>query len=212
MADLLNIWSVAEQGAKYCNPYAGENEKKVSTFKALAETWRTPEVREWHKHLGEFWGPIIFRLKYAKNWMPIEMAFDTGFAHGFCVKENNEIIEHWRRGSCEVDPKGQIHTVFLPLFEHVRLAYTRADHDVPVGIHSHIDVRSLKIPVSAGPLLAMDAGWDQLSLEPGKSDPQTVQWVNDFQGLIDRNKEEILTAIQTDDPHLQEKLEEMEIR
>jgi hypothetical protein len=36
-----------------------------------------------------------------------------------------------------------------------------------------------------------------------------VQWVHDFQGLIEQNKEIIWTAIQTDDPHLQEKLEEM---
>jgi hypothetical protein len=209
MADLLNIWSVAEQGAKYCNPYAAENEKKLSTFKALAETWQTPEVRDWHKYLGDFWGPIIFHLKYAKEWMPIERAFETGYAHGYCLKENNEMFEHWRRGSCDVDAKSTVHTTFLPLLEHIRLAYTRADHHVPVGIYNQIDLRPLNLPDSTGPPLAMDEGWQQLSLEPGKSDPQIIQWVNDFQGQIDRNKEEILTAIQVDDPRLQEKLEEM---
>jgi hypothetical protein len=208
-ADLLNLWSVAEQGAKYCNPYAAQDEKKVSTFKSLPETWQTPEIREWHKHLGDFWGPVILHLKHAKEWMPIAMAFDTGYEHGFCAKENNEIIEHWRRGSCDVAPNSPIRTAFLPLLEQIHSAYTRADFDVQEGIHAHCDVSGLNIPQVTGPLLAADAGWEELSLEPGKSERKVVQWVNHFQGLIDRNKEEILTAIQTDDPHLQEKLEEM---
>jgi hypothetical protein len=37
MADLLNVWSVAKLGAKYANPYAQGEEKKVATFKALGK-------------------------------------------------------------------------------------------------------------------------------------------------------------------------------
>jgi hypothetical protein len=141
--------------------------------------------------------------------MPIGMAFETGSAHGFCVKENNEIIESWRRGSCIVDANPPIRTAFLPLLEQIQPAYTRSNYDFPVGIHSHCDVSILNIPNSPIHVVPIDHGWDQLSLEPGKSEPKVVQWVTDFQGLIDRNKETILTAIQIDDAHLQEKLEEI---
>jgi hypothetical protein len=51
--------------------------------------------------------------------------------------------------------------------------------------------------------------WEDLPLEPGKSEPQIVQWVQDFDGLIRRNKERILGAIQADVPDLQERLEKM---
>jgi hypothetical protein len=209
MADLLNIWSVAETGAKYCNPYAPFEERRVNTFKALAETWQTPEVRDRRRHLGDFWGPIIQYLKYNKSWMPIGMAFETGVGHGFCLKENNEIIDSWTRGRCEPDPKSPVRTAFLPLIEQIQSAYTRENYDFPVGIHSHCDIKSLNVPEIPIRSVPTDEGWADLSLEPGKSRPQVTQWVTDFQGLIDRNKETILTAIQTNDEHLQEKLEEM---
>jgi hypothetical protein len=66
-ADLLNVWSIAQLGAKYCNPYAAGEERNVGTFKALAESWNQPEVREFHKHLGDFWGPIVLYLRRHKQ-------------------------------------------------------------------------------------------------------------------------------------------------
>jgi hypothetical protein len=107
MADLLNIWSIFEASAKYCNPYASDGEKQVATFKALADTWITPEVHEWHKHTGDFCGPILRHLRRINSWMTVAEAFNTGvdhhcnpIQHGFCIKENDEIVESWRRPEC----------------------------------------------------------------------------------------------------------------
>jgi hypothetical protein len=49
----------------------------------------------------------------------------------------------------------------------------------------------------------------QLPVEPGKSEPQIIQWVGDFESVLRQNKEEIMSAIQIDDPNLQERLEGM---
>jgi hypothetical protein len=135
MADLLGIWSVAGPGAKYCNPFLG------------------PEVREWHKHLGDFWGPIMLHLKLKKNWMPIEMAFDTGYNHGYWTKTNNENILHWRRFNFEVRPDSPVAIAFKPVLDQIQLAYTRADFNVEVGISNKMDLSSLGFPDSP-PLLA----------------------------------------------------------
>jgi hypothetical protein len=67
MADLLDIWSVAQVGAKYANPYANAEERKVGSFRALAETWKQSPVREWHKHLRDFWGPILIYARRRNN-------------------------------------------------------------------------------------------------------------------------------------------------
>jgi hypothetical protein len=67
-ADLLNLWSVAQLGAKYADPYAQrEEERKVATFKALTEIWERPEIKEWHKYLGDFWAPIVLYLRHNKD-------------------------------------------------------------------------------------------------------------------------------------------------
>jgi hypothetical protein len=128
MADLLSVWSVAELKAKYCNPYAGDEDKQVGTFKALEDTWKLPEVREWHKHLGDFWGPIILHLRETKHWMPIGMAFDTGVEHGFCVKNDEERIESWRRGACEVSSDSPVRSMFKAVLDEIKPAYAIADH------------------------------------------------------------------------------------
>jgi hypothetical protein len=141
--------------------------------------------------------------------MPIGMAFDTGVGHGFCLKENNEIIASWERGRCDPDPNSPIRAIFQPLLSEIQQAYTNDVYDFPTGISERCDLRPLNIPNSPSDLIPVDQDWDQLSLEPGKSHPQITQWVTDFQSLIDRNKETILTALQTHDEHLQEILEEM---
>jgi hypothetical protein len=82
-------------------------------------------------------------------------------------------------------------------------------YDFPAGIRDSRHPEMLDIPAIPIQAVPIDHGWDQLSLEPGKSDSKVVQWVNDFQGLINQNKEAIKTAIKINDPHLQEKLEEM---
>jgi hypothetical protein len=209
MADLLNIWCVAETGAKYCNAYAPREERRVSTFKALAETWQIPEVRDWHKYLGDFWGPIIQHLRRHGEWMPIAAAFETGVGHGFCLKENNEIIASWDRGTCNPDPNSPIRAIFQPLLGEIQQAYANDDYDFPNNVLAKLDLSPLNIPDSPRDLIPVDQDWDLLSLEPGKSHPQVFQWVTDFQSLIDRNKETVLTALQTHDEHMQEKLEEM---
>jgi hypothetical protein len=57
----------------------------------------------------------------------------------------------------------------------------------------------------------MESGkdWETLSLEPGKADPPVFQSDNDFQNVIDRNKEILRSALQVHEPHMQELLEEM---
>jgi hypothetical protein len=210
MADLLSIWSVAGPGAKYCNPYAEhEDEKKVDSFKALANTWNLAEVREWHQHLGDFWGPIVLHFKNKHQWMPIAMAFDTGYDHGFCVKSAQENIEHWRRGPCDVPKEPPIRKAFLPLLEAIKPAYTRADFDFPVGIFRHVDTSELNLQTVTPIVLDLSRAYEQLPLDPGESQPQMIQWVADFESVLRQNREEIMSPIQTDDPNLQERLEGM---
>jgi hypothetical protein len=48
-----------------------------------------------------------------------------------------------------------------------------------------------------------------IAIGQGESESQVMQWVVDFEGLLRRNKEEILGHIQADSPDLQERLEEM---
>jgi hypothetical protein len=143
MADLLNVWSVAKLGAKYANPYAQGEERKVATFKALAETWQNPEIKQWHKYLGDFWGPIMLYLRRHKNWMPIAEAFDTGFDHGFCSKSQEEVREAWRRGDCEASSDPQISEIFGPILNEVRPAYARHDYLIAERLLEQMNVRDL---------------------------------------------------------------------
>jgi hypothetical protein len=130
-ADLLNIWSVAQLGAKYVDPYAEGEDRKVSTFKALAETWQRPEVKQWHKYLGDFWGPIIMFMKRHKEWMPIAAAFNTGVEHCFCEKTREQVVEARRRGECETSPDAQVTEIFKPIIDEIRPAYARHDYPIP---------------------------------------------------------------------------------
>jgi hypothetical protein len=131
MADLLKIWSVAKAGAKYCNPYAGNEEKRIGTFKALAETWNLPEVRDFHKHLGDFWGPIVIHLRKHKTWMPVGDAFNTGSEHGFCLMTREEMIENWRRGGCVVSKDSPVYSTFKAVLDEIKPAYAHSDYVVP---------------------------------------------------------------------------------
>jgi hypothetical protein len=57
--------------------------------------------------------------------------------------------------------------------------------------------------------IRFDATWETLPLDPGKSDKETFQWVADLDGLMTRNREEIIAHIARNDESLQGHLEEM---
>jgi hypothetical protein len=83
-------------GAKYSNAYAiPEDEqatnRQLATFKNLVETWSTPEIQPWHKHVGDSWGPVILYLRRNRRWIPLYEAFQTGWDHGFLPKLKGEI-------------------------------------------------------------------------------------------------------------------------
>jgi hypothetical protein len=93
--------------------------------------------------------------------------------------------------------------------DQVQPAYTLADFEVQIGAHRDIDTSGL-CTVGA-PQLQVEFGpdWVNPVLDPGKENPPPIQWVVDFQSLIDANKEKLCTALQVQDPHLQEYLETM---
>jgi hypothetical protein len=209
MADLLNIWSVAKLGAKYVDPYAVGKDRKVATFKALAETWQRPGVKQWHKYLGDFWGPIVLYMRRHKDWMPIAEAFNTGIDHGFCGKSQGEIVEAWRRGECEASTDAQVVEIFTPIISEIRLAYAHHDHPVPNERWRNMNVGDLEMQVAVPLDTNFDATWEALPLDPGKDDKTVFQWVSQLDSLLNRNREEITAPIARNGPDLQEKLEEM---
>jgi hypothetical protein len=182
----------------------------LSTFKALADTWQLPEIKDWHKHLGDFWGPIIRHRQYSADWMPVTVALETGWAHGYSFQSDEEKRDHWVRGSCEVNPESPVALAFRPILEQVRLAYNHADFEVQFAAIGACDTKSLCTDEISG-RLEIDQGpdWESTIVDSGKIQLPSVQWVPDFERLIEENREKLRTALQTEETHMQELLEEM---
>jgi hypothetical protein len=132
-ADLLSIWSVGQLGTKYANAYALPDDEKgtdrrLSTFENLADTWSTPEVMPWHKHMGDFWDPVILYLRRNRSWMPLHEAFLTGWDHGFRPKSEEEVRGAWARPYCDGLPDTE--KIFNTFVETLRQAYAHDDFPV----------------------------------------------------------------------------------
>jgi hypothetical protein len=108
-----------------------------------------------------------------------------------------------------VKPDSPVAITFKPVLDQIRPAYTRADFDVPIGIHHSLDLSPLNASEVSPLRVEFGQDWENPILDPGKADPLTFQWVSDFQSLIERNKDDLRTALQTHGPHMQERLEEM---
>jgi hypothetical protein len=206
-ADLLNIWSIAHQGAKYANAYARTEERKVATFKALAETWKLPEVKLWNKHLGDFWGPIMIFLRHSRNWMSIHEALNTGFEHSFIGKTDEEVVEAWGRGECEAIEDSQ--GIFKDIVSEVRPACGRDGHVVSPGLWRQLNVADREMQLAVPLELNEEAEWASLPLDPGKGMETVPQWCADMESLINRNREEIIEYTVRACQNLQGKLENM---
>jgi hypothetical protein len=157
---------VARLGAKYANPYAQEEDRKVATFKTLADTWKLPEIKQWHKYLGDFWGPVILYMRRHRDWMPIHEAFNTGFEHRFCGKSDEQIIEAWRRGECEATEDTQ--GIFKDILGHVKEAYAHDNYPIPEELWRQVNVNDQEMQLAVPLDLNIDAQWAALPLDPGK--------------------------------------------
>jgi hypothetical protein len=83
------------------NVYAEGEDRKVATFKALAETWKLPEAKQWHKYLGDFWGPIILYMRHHKNILGktlVQIGISGQISHGRTPPHDLSRILH--HGDC----------------------------------------------------------------------------------------------------------------
>jgi hypothetical protein len=90
------------------------------------------------------------------------------------------------------------------------VAYTQAEFVVQVAAIGACDTKSLCTD-EVSDRLEMDQGpdWESSIFDSGKIQPLSVQWVPDFERLIEENRERLRTALQTDETHMQELLEEI---
>jgi hypothetical protein len=98
--------------------------RRVAIFKGS-----TPEVQPWHKHLGDFCGPVILYLRRNISWMKIHEEFETGYDHGFRPKSQTEIIDAWKRPDCDGLPDEE--GIFTKITLHTRAAYAHDNYPIP---------------------------------------------------------------------------------
>jgi hypothetical protein len=189
------------------NVYVQGEDRKLPTFKALADTWKSPEIKLWHKHLGDFWGPIILHMRRFNEWMPLHEAFNTGVDHAFIGKTNDEIIEAWRRGEC--DPIEDIQGIFKNVIAHIQPAYAKNNHRFDDNLWQQLNIQDIAMQVAVPLELNESKMIESLPMDPGKSEQASPQWCVDMAGLIRFNKEAIMELIIREDPNLQQILEDM---
>jgi hypothetical protein len=104
----------------------------------------------------------------------------------------------------------EMHEPYLgAILNEVRPAYARHDYIVQEKLSEQMNIRDLNMQLAVPLDINLDAGWETLPIDPGKGDKEIFQWVQDLEGLIARNREEIIAHIARNDDSLQGHLEEM---
>jgi hypothetical protein len=207
-ADLLNVWAIDDSKAEFSNPYvlqADDDREKIATaYRALAETWTSPELRMWHSKLGDFWGPIVMNLRVNSRWLTTGEALNTGDRHGYVPKSDEEIPIYWHRGDCLRMKDDHKHCAAIEA--HVKPAHESDDYFISDDLWKEVraDDRDL-VTREPSPLEEPEI----LPLETGKNLDQLRGWAADLEYQITQNADIIKPLIANNDPSLQGKFEKM---
>jgi hypothetical protein len=105
-ASLINARVITKsnpESIRFSNPYRirGGAEKKPNNWgewqdilglerKGGVNRKGFDDVREWHTHVGDFWGPILMNIQKGGGWLTLEEIFNTGKEHRFWIKKPDE--------------------------------------------------------------------------------------------------------------------------
>jgi hypothetical protein len=190
-ASLLNVESVAKlhpDNRKFSNPYrigdgAGKSIEKWADWTDILGYERNKgvnrpgfeEIREWHRHVGDLWGPIMLNIQRGGGWLTLEEIFDTGKEHRFRIKRVDE-EEPWRRDRYK--EAGASHDPATACFREVGNRYRWEDPvDIPfTELYDQRNLKSFQKPSKVSPALRRMWETEEFQPEPEEPLPEGQDW------------------------------------